>query len=76
MADIRIALDLPDVKVVKVEGRTSGGWTIRVESTLKTTQCGQCGREISAFHGHEAWVEVRHLPILDQAVFIRYQPKR
>src|SRR5258708_22254723 len=76
MADIRIALDLPDVKVVKVEGRTSGGWTIRVESTLKTTKCRQCGRAISAFHGHDAWVEVRHLPILDQAVFIRYQPKR
>jgi transposase len=76
MGDIRIALDLPEVEVVKVEGRERGGWTITVESTLKTTKCRQCGREISAFHGHDGWVEVRHLPILDQAVFSRYQPKR
>jgi len=76
MVDIRIPLDLPDVEVVKVEGRTRGGWTITVESTLETTKCRQCGREINAFHGHDGWVEVRHLPILDQMVFIRYQPKR
>jgi transposase len=75
MRDIRNPLDLPEVEVVKVEGRERGGWTITVESTLKTTKCGQCGRDISAFHGPDRWVEVRHLPILDQAVFIRYQPK-
>jgi transposase len=76
MADIRIPLDLPNVAVVSVEGQARGGWTITVESTLKSTKCRQSGREISAFHGHDGWVEVRHLPILDQMVFIRYQPKR
>ena len=76
MADIRIPLDLPEVKVEKVEERASGGWTITVESSLDSTTCRQCGREIRAFHGHDGWVEVRHLPILDKAVFIRYRPKR
>jgi transposase len=76
MTDIRIPLDLPDVKVISVEGRAQGGWTITVESTLASTHCRKCGRRIREFHGHDDWVEVRHLPIFDQAVFIRYQPKR
>lgn len=76
MAEIRIPLDLPDIDVVRVEARAGKGWTITVESTLQTTRCRVCGREISAFHGHDSWVEVRHLPILDQPVYIRYRPKR
>jgi len=76
MADIRIPLDLPDVKVISVEARSQGGWTITAESTLASTHCRKCGRRIREFHGYDAWVEVQHLPILDQPVFIRYQPKR
>src|SRR5437763_16594001 len=76
MGDIRIPLDVPEVRVEKVEERQGGGWTITVESSLDSTVCRQCGREIKAFHGHDGWVEVRHLPILDKAVFIRYRPKR
>ncbi len=48
MADIRIPLDLPEVAVEKVEEWESGGWTITVESTLKSAKCGQCGQEIIA----------------------------
>jgi len=67
---------LPNVEVVSVEKRGSSGWTITVESTLLGTRCRQCGRWIQEFHGHDTWVEIQHLPILDQPVFIRYRPKR
>ena len=74
-AKITIPLDLPRVTVLEVEV-SERGYTIRVESTQQGTRCGRCGRKIEAFHGYNDWVEVRHLPILDRAVYIRYRPKR
>ena len=69
-------LDLPDVEVLSTEARADGALIIRVESTLKTTRCRVCGREIDRFHGHDKAIELRHLPILDREVYIRIEPKR
>jgi len=74
-AKITIPLNLPDVQVLEME-MTTKGICITVESTLKGTTCQSCGRHIEATHGQNDWVEVQHLPILGQAVFIRYRPKR
>ncbi len=75
MVDVKIPLDLPDVKVLKVElGRN--GIVISVESTLKSTVCKRCGREIERFAGYSDSVQVRHLPSFGQEVLIRYRPKR
>jgi transposase len=74
-ANINIPLDLPNVTVLGVEV-SERGYVISVESTLKGTRCGRCGRKIQAFHEYNDWVEIRHLPILDRAVYIRYRPKR
>jgi transposase len=74
-AKITIPLDLPNVSVLAVEV-SERGYTISVESTLKGTRCRRCGRKIQAFHGYNDWIEVRHLPILDRAVYLRYRPKR
>lgn len=74
-AKISIPLDLPNVNVLAVEV-SERGYSISVESTQQGTRCGRCGRKIEAFHGYNDWVEVRHLPILDRAVYIRYRPKR
>ncbi|HLY25993.1 MAG TPA: ATP-binding protein [Aggregatilineales bacterium] len=76
MTDIQVPLDLPNVKVLAVERRTDGGWTISVESTLAGARCETCGRETTAFQSYDDWVEVQHLPLFEQAVFIRYRPKR
>jgi transposase len=76
MADIRIPLDLPNVEVVSIEKHAPSGWTITVESTLLGTHCRKCGQWIQEFHEHDTWVEIQHLSILDQPVFIRYRPKR
>jgi transposase len=61
---------------VKTEMNKAGDYVITVQSTLKTTQCRECGREIEQFHGYGRWIKLRHLPILDHKVWIRYRPKR
>lgn len=75
-AAITIPLDLADVCVLKTERGEGGGYRITVESTLATTKCRRCGREIDQFVGHDDWIELRHLPILDRPVTIRLRPKR
>jgi transposase len=74
--EIRFPLDLPNVKILKMETNKAGDYIITVESTLTSTHCRECGREIDEFHGYGRWIELRHLPILDHKVWIRYRPKR
>src|SRR5574341_1532156 len=75
-AQITIPLDIPDVRVLKVEITSRGDCTITVESTLEGTRCRKCGREIWDLHGVDEWLTLRHLPILGQKVFLRLRPKR
>jgi hypothetical protein len=63
---IHIPLDLPDVRILDVTQLSPQGWLIRVESTLKGSICAKCGRAIEAFHGYDAPLRLRHLPILDR----------
>ncbi len=73
---IRIPLDLPDVRVLEVSKTDQGSWLIRVESTLTSTECHQCGRQIMHFHGFEPAIRLRHLPLFETPVFIEFRPKR
>lgn len=73
---LKLPLDIPDVKVLKVETNAAGDYIIRVESTLNSTQCRRCGREITKFHGHDKEISLRHLSILGRRVYIRLRPKR
>jgi transposase len=72
---ITIPLDMGDVNVLSVEFR-GGAYHIKLESSLEYGYCRQCGQKITALHEREDWVKVQHLPILDRAVFLYYQPKR
>lgn len=73
---ITIPLDIPDVKVLQTQLSEHGDFIITVESTLSSTRCHRCGRELRKSHGHDEWVTVRHLPILGRPVYLRYRPKR
>ena len=75
-AHITVPLDIPDVRVLQTRITEHGEFIITVESTLTSAHCRGCGREIRKFHGHDAWVTVRHLPILGHLVYLRYRPKR
>jgi transposase len=69
-------LDIPDVRVLKIEQNERGDCTITVESTLEGTTGRQCGRAIREFHGLDEALTLRHLPILGRRVYIRLRPKR
>lgn len=75
-AQITIALDIPDVRVLKIEQNEWGDCTITVESRLEETKCRQCGREIRELQGMEEAITLSHLPILGRRVYIRLRPKR
>jgi transposase len=73
---IHIPLDLPDVRILEVTQLSPQGWLIRVESTIEGSTCAKCGREIDAFHGYDAPIRLRHLPLFEVPVWIEIRPKR
>jgi transposase len=73
---ISIPLDIPDVRVLRTAVLAPQALLIEVESTLTSTTCRRCGRTISDFHGYDQPIQLRHLPILGSAVYIRIRPKR
>lgn len=73
---IQVPLNLPAVRVLSTQRTAQGHWLIRVESTLEGTQCHRCSREIRDFHGLDAAVRLRHLPLFDVPVFVEIRPKR
>ncbi len=73
---ISIPLDLPDVRVLGTKLLSPQLLLIEVERTLTRTTCRRCGRTIHDFHGFDQPIQLRHLPILGAAVYIRLRPKR
>lgn len=75
-SQLSIPLDIRDVRVLDIKMNKNSDYLITVESTLESTACHQCGREISQFHSHDRPITLRHLPILGHRVYIRLRPKR
>lgn len=73
---ISVLLGIPDVKVLRVNLNKRGDVIITVESTQVGTHCQRCGHKITKLHGHDRWIELRHLPVLGRQTYIRLQPKR
>ena len=73
---IPIPLDIPDVKVEKVDSSAENGFVITVISELKGTTCKRCGKPIDNFYGYSREITLRHLPIFEKSVFIKIKPKR
>jgi len=69
-------LDSPDVRVLRTELTTDPALIIEVASTLTTAVCRRCGWTITAFHGYDQPIQLRHLPIMGYVVYIRIRPKR
>lgn len=75
-AQVTVPLDIPDIRVLKTEINEHGELIITVESTKGGSPCHRCGRWTEKFHGHDSWVQVRHLPAFGRATYLRYRPKR
>ena len=72
---IEFPLDLPEVRVLKTELKKRE-IVITVESTRAYAICSRCGQKTFEFHSYDDPIRVRHLPILEQRVFIELRPKR
>ena len=74
--EIKIPLDIPDVRLLATEITDDGEFIISVESTLEGTPCRRCGTHSTEFHGHDEAIRLRHLPILNRSVWIQIRPRR
>ncbi len=73
---LTVPLDLPDVRVLAHRMLENGTVLIEVESTVRTTQCHRCGRDIDRFHGFDRPIRLRHLPVFGRRVVVEIRPKR
>jgi transposase len=75
-AQIRIPLDIPDVRVLQTSLSERGEIIISLESITAGTQCRKCGKWITKLHGRDEWVTIRHLPAFGRPTYLRYRPNR
>lgn len=75
-AQIRIPLDIPDVRVLQTSIGERGEIIITIESTKAGTLCRRCGKWITKLHGRDEWVTIRHLPVFGRPSYLRYRPRR
>ena len=75
-ATIQIPLDIPNVKVLRTVIHPDGKLLIWVESQIRTTPCGLCGKELRATFGHGQEIRLRHLPVLGMETYIYIRPRR
>lgn len=73
---LQIPLDIPDIRLLTTSRTEQGELLLEVESCLDSTPCRRCGRELRGFHGFDRAIRLRHLPILEQVVWIEIRPKR
>jgi len=75
-AENTVPLGIPEIQVLKTEINKKGELIITIESTKKGTNCRWCGNWITKSHGHDQWVQVRHLPVFGRPAYLRYWLKR
>ena len=76
MSTIEIPLNIPNVKVVKVEKVGNRELLIFVESTVKNTCCRECGKNITKSNGSGRMLRLRHLAVFGLEVYICIRPVR
>ena len=71
-----IPLDIPGVKIEKVEITKTDDFIITVKSTVEGTHCHRCGKPITKAYGHGRALTLRHLSILGRRTYLRIRPIR
>lgn len=74
--EVTIPLGIPEVEVLGTKLNERGELIITIKSTKKGTKCRWCGRWITKPHGHDEWMQVRHLPVFGRPTYLRYRPRR
>lgn len=76
MLNFHRLLNLPGIKILKVDESQPRKILFYVETTEKFTLCHVCAKKINKKHGKDKEREVKHLPMIENDVFIIYQPNR
>ena len=76
MNRLEIPLAIENVKIEPVEFTQNNEIIITVTSTLDSTSCHRCGKEISDFYGYNREIDLRHLSILGRPTYLRIKPNR
>jgi transposase len=69
---IEFPVDLSEVRVLKTELKKLE-IVITVESMRPHAICPRCGQKTFEFHSQDDPIRLRHLPILEQRVFIAHR---
>jgi len=76
MLNFHRLLNLPEIKIIKVDESQPRKIFVYVETMEKSTPCHVCGKMINKKHGKDKERKVKHLPMIEDDVFIIYQPNR
>jgi transposase len=76
MSTFTLPLGIESLEITAQTLDSQGNIVFDVKSTKTSTTCRVCGKSISKVHGYGELLTVRHLPILDQPVFLRIRVVR
>jgi transposase len=71
MAEFKIPLDISDIEILSSEINAEEEVILTVESTLRGVHCHRCGKWIEKIHSHEDPILIRHLPVLDNPLYLK-----
>jgi transposase len=76
MSNFTLPLGIDSLKITAQTVDTQGNIIFDVESTATSTPCHKCGKSTAKKYSHGEIITVRHLPILDQPVYLRIRVMR
>lgn len=76
MSQISLPLDIDSLEIISQTVDTKGNIVIEVQSKATSTLCHKCGKNATKRYGYGPYLMVRHLPILDNPVFLKIRPVR
>ncbi len=76
MSNINLPFDIDSLIIESQHTDKKGNIVLSVVSKCDHTQCQQCGKDTTKSNGFAPKRRIRHLPILDQPVYLEIKPKR
>ena len=76
MSQISLPLDIDSLKILSQTVDAKGNIIIEVQSKGTSTPCHKCGKSATKRYGFGPYLMIRHLPILDNPVFLKIRPVR
>ena len=76
MASLQIPLGIYSLEIIAQSVDEQGNIAIDVQSTKMEIPCRKCGKLIHKQYGLDECLTIRHLPILDQPVYLRIKVVR